>query len=211
MAQEQVAKIKKKQWYNILAPAQFDNVVIGETLAYEPQQMIGKTLSHSLMNLSNDPKRQNVNIHFKIVGIEEDKGKTSIVGYEIVHATVKRFMRRNSEKMDLSFNCETADNVYLRVKPIVIAKGSVKGSVAAKIRHNITIFLTKTIKKMTYNDVINETITHKIQSAMRENLNKIYPLKVCEIRYIGIEDRDKPQEAEKPQETSPETSASENI
>ena len=205
MAQEQAVKLKKKQWFNIVAPKQFDNVVIGETLAYEPQHMLGKTLSHSLMNLSNDPKRQNINIHFKVVGIEGDKGKTAIIGYEIVHSTVKRFIRRSSEKMDLSFNCETADNVYLRVKPLVVTKGSVKGSVAAKVRQNITGFLARTIKKMAYDEVVNDMISHKLQASMRSALNKIYPLKVCEIRYIGIEAREHNQaplsvEKEKPQE-----------
>ena len=34
-----------------------------------------------------------------------------------------------------------------------------------------------------------------MQSMMRAELNKIYPLKVCEIRYLGIEERQKPQEA----------------
>ena len=194
MVQEQVAKLTKKQWYNIIAPKQFDNAVIGETLVYEPQQMLGKTLSHSLMNLNNDPKRQNINIHFKVVEIEGDKGKTAIIGYEIVHATVKRFVRRSSEKMDLSFNCDTADNVYLRVKPLVVTKGSVKGSVAAKVRNNVIIFLTRTIKKMSYDEVINDMILHKLQASMRAALNKIYPLKVCEIRYIGIEEKKKPQE-----------------
>lgn len=192
---EQIVKLKKKQWYNILAPKQFDNVIIGETLAYEPQQMIGKTLSHSLMNLSNDPKRQNINIHFKVIEVEGDKGKTAIVGYEIVHATVKRFVRRSSEKMDLSFSCETADNIHLRVKPLVVTKGSVKGSIAAKMRHNIVSFLSRTIKKMTYDELINDMIAHKLQNSIRQALNKIYPLKVCEIRYLGIEEREKPQEA----------------
>src|SRR3989338_9841714 len=100
---EQIAKLKKKQWYPILAPKQFDNVVIGETLVAEPSAMIGKTLSHSLMNLTNDVRRQNVNIHFKIVEVEGDKAKTNITGYEIVPSSVKRFVRRNSEKMGTSF------------------------------------------------------------------------------------------------------------
>lgn len=195
MAQEQVAKLKKKQWYNILAPKQFENAVIGETLVYEPQSMMGKTLSHSLMNLTNDTKRQNVNIHFKVVEIEGDKAKTKIIGYEIIPSSVKRFVRRNSEKMDLSFNCDTADNVSLRVKPLVITKADVKGSVAAKLRNNVISFLAKTIKKMTYDEFLSELLTHKLQAMMRENLNKIYPLKVCEIRYAGIEAREKPQEA----------------
>ncbi len=194
MAQEQVTKLKKKQWYPIIAPKQFDNAVIGETLVYEPQQMLGKTLSHSLMNLINDPKKHNINIHFKIVEVEDNKAKTNIVGYEIIPSTLKRYARRASEKMDLSFNCETSDNIFLRVKPLVIAKSDVKGSVAAKLRNNIISFLTKTIKKMKYDEFINDLISHKLQAVMRENLNKIYPLKVCEIRYAGIEAREKPPE-----------------
>ena len=191
---EQVAKLKKKQWYPIVAPKQFDNVVIGETLVYEPNAMLGKTLSHSLMNLTNDVKRQNTSIHFKVVEIEGNQAKTSIIGYEIIPSSVKRFVRRSSEKIDLSFNCETSDNIFLRVKPLVITKNDIKGSVAAKLRNNIVAFLIKTIKKMTYEEFINDLIFHKIQAMMRETMTKIYPLKVCEIRYAGIEAREKPQE-----------------
>ena len=191
---EQVVKLKKKQWYPIIAPKQFDNVVIGETLVNEPNAMLGKTLSHSLMNLTNDVKRQNTSIHFKVVEVESNKAKTIIIGYEIIPSSVKRFVRRSSEKIDLSFNCETSDNVFLRVKPWVIAKNDIKGSVAAKLRNNIVAFLIKTIKKMTYEEFINDLISHKIQAMMRETMTKIYPLKVCEIRYAGIEKKEKPQE-----------------
>ena len=199
----EAAKLKKKQWYQIVAPQQFENQVIGDTLVADPQAMMGKTLSHNLMNLSGDPKRQNINIHFKIVEVENNQGKTKIIGYEIIPSSVKRFVRRNSEKMDLSFSCDTADNVPLRIKPLVITKADVKGSIAAKMRNSIVQHLIKAIKKMNYNDVINEVITHKLQSSMKETFNKMYPLKVCEIRYIGIEAREHrsaPSEAERPSE-----------
>ena len=191
---EQVVKLKKKQWYPIVAPKQFEEVVIGETLVADPQAMLGKALSHNLMNLTSDMKRQNINIHFKVVEIDGNKGKTAIIGYQIIPSSVKRFVRRNSEKMDLSFNCETADNIFLRVKPLVITKADVKGSIAAKLRNNIVQFLIRTIKKMNYNDIMNDLISHKLQAMMRETFNKMYPLKVCEIRYLGIEEREKPKE-----------------
>ena len=194
MPHEQISKLKKKQWYLIIAPQQFENAVIGETLVSAPQAMLGKTLSHNLMNLTNDIKRQNVNIHFKVVQVEGDKAVTSIIGYQIIPSSVKRFVRRNSEKMDLSFTCETADNVFIRVKPLVITKADVKGSTAARLRNTIVQFLIKTLKKMNYNDIMNELIMHKLQGTMRENFNKIYPLKVCEIRYLGIEPREHNQE-----------------
>ena len=97
--------------------------------------------------------------------------------------------------MDLSFTCETADNVFVRVKPLIITKADVKGSIAAKMRNMIVQFLIKAIKKMSYDEVLNDLISHKLQSLMRENFYKIYPLKVCEIRYFGVEQREHKQEA----------------
>jgi len=191
---EQITKLKKKQWYPIIAPKQFDNIVLGETLVYEPQAMMGKTISQSLMSLKNNVKKQNVNIHFKVVGVESNKAITSIAGYQITHSSIKRFVRRSSEKMDISFTCETTDNFFLRIKPLIVTKSDVKGSIAAKLRKNTISFITKTIKKMTYEEVINDLISHKMQDSMKANLNKIYPLKTCEIRYAGIEAGKKPQE-----------------
>ena len=195
MPQEQVVKLKKKQWYQIIAPKQFENAVIGETLVADPKLMLGKTLSHNLMNLTNDMKKQNVNIHFKVVNVEVDKGITSIIGYEIIPSSVKRFVRRNSEKMDLSFTCETADNIFVRIKPLIITKADIKGSTAARLRNTIVQFLIKAVKKTSYNDFINDLISHKLQTEMRGTFNKIYPLKVCEIRFFGIEEREQQQEA----------------
>lgn len=191
---EQIVKLKKKQWYPILAPQQFNNVVIGETIVGDPQSMIGKTLTHSLMNLTNDMKRQNINIHFKVDRVENDKAITSITGYQLTASSIKRFVRRNSEKLDISFDCETADNVHLRIKPLIVSKTPVKSSVAKKLRNDIIEFLMKTISKITYEELLNELISHKIQAMMRESLNKLFPLKVCELRYVGIEANVKPQE-----------------
>ena len=215
MAQEQVAnvaKLKKKQWHPIIAPKQFDNVVLGETLVYEPSAMLGKTLSHSLMNLTNDLKRQNINIHFEVIGVEDGKAITRIIGYEIVSSSVKRFIRRNSEKINLSFACETADNVMLRVKPLIVTNAEVKGSVSTHLSNNVVQYLVKTIKKMTYDEFFNDLILHKVQAMMREHLNKIYPLKVCEIRYAGIGTSQKPNEArEKKEEAKAEIKEEQKI
>ena len=104
--------------------------------------------------------------------------------------------------MDISFSCETSDKVHLRVKPLVISKADVKGSVAAKLRHNIVSFVTKAIESKKYDEILNDLITHKIQSTLRGHLTKIYPVKVCEIRYLGIEKRENTSEEAKTEEAS---------
>jgi ribosomal protein S3AE len=191
---EQSSKPKKKKWYKIVAPKQFNGALLGETYIADPNLMLGKTLKFNLMNLTNDMKKQNINMKFKVDKVEDNKGITSVIGFQIIHSSVKRFVRRNSEKMSLSFACETSDNVYLRVKPLVIARGELKSSIAARLRNTIERELKKIIKAKTYDELMSELITRKIQMGLKSAMHKIYPLKICELRYIGIEDREKPQE-----------------
>jgi len=192
---EQIAKIRKKIWIPIMSP-QFNNIQIGETLVYDGEQTIGKTMKQSLMNLTNDMKRQNISVSFRVTSFENNAAVTTVIGYEVVPSSVKRLVRRNSEKIDMSFVCDTTDKVFIRIKPIVLARASVKGSVASKMRHTIENHISKAVKKMKFEDVMADVISHKMQSELREILNKIYPVKVCEIRYVGIEDVERPKEAE---------------
>ena len=41
------AKLLKKKWHFIVAPKLFRNVVLGETLVYEPEQMMGGMIPSS--------------------------------------------------------------------------------------------------------------------------------------------------------------------
>ena len=180
------AKILKKQWYLIVAPKLFRNVALGETLVYEPEQMMGKSITQNLMNLTNDVRRQNININFEVVNVENGKGFTNIVGYNMVKSSVKRMVRRNINKIDMSFVCSTSDKKNVRIKPLLITRSPISGSVEAKIRKNAQDFLTKYIGNISYDNFTNDLISHKLQNYLRAHLKKVYPLKVCEIRSMQI-------------------------
>ena len=63
-------KVKKKKWFEIVAPKLFDERVIGETTALEPDKLIGKPVLINLMALTNDPRKQNVSIKFNIESVK---------------------------------------------------------------------------------------------------------------------------------------------
>ena len=189
------AKVIKKEWYPILAPKIFQNAVLGETYVYEPEQMIGKGITRNLMNLTNDVKRQNININFEVTNVQNGKAFTNIVGYYMVQSSIKRLVRRNIEKIDMSFPCKTSDNKNLQIKPLLITRSAVIGSVAARIRKNTQDFLVKYINAVSYDNLVNDMITHKLQNSLRKETNKIYPLRVCEIRSMEIVDLEKKKEA----------------
>ena len=189
-------KVIKKEWYPILAPKIFQNVILGETPVYDPQQMIGKGITKNLMNLTNDVKRQNINIGFKIVGVQNGKAITDIVGYYMVQSSIRRMIRRNIEKIVMSFPCKTSDNKDLRVKPLLITRSATTGSVATKMRKNAQDFLVRYIGSVSYDNLINDLVDHKLQNSLRKILSKIYPLRVCEMKSLEVVSLEKKAEVE---------------
>jgi|SRR3989338_851475 len=181
-------KIARKEWYPILAPKLFQNAVLGETYVYEPQEMLGKGVVSNLMGLTNDIKRQNINILFRVNSVDNGKAFADIIGYNMLNSSIKRLVRRNIEKIDMSFSCKTSDNKTLQVKPLLIARAATKGSIAAKIRRIAHDSLIRYISSVTYDTFVNDLVSHKVQTSLRSELNKVYPLRICEIRYMGIVD-----------------------
>ena len=179
-------KVAKKEWYPIIAPKIFRGAVLGETPVYEPDKMIGKSMSENLMNLTNDVKKQNIKVVFEIVNVENNRALTEITGYKMVPSSVKRLVRRNIEKVDMSFSCSTSDNKKIRIKPLIITRFAVSSSVGAKIRKNAEEFITKYVQGITYDNLANDLITHNLQDSLRAGLNKVYPLRVCEIRSMYV-------------------------
>ncbi|MFH0867733.1 MAG: hypothetical protein V1831_00295 [Candidatus Woesearchaeota archaeon] len=193
-------KVLKKEWYPILAPKIFHNAVLGETCVYEPNDMIGKSITQNLMSLTNDVKRQNINIDFEINSVQNNKAFTNIAGYHMVQSSIKRLVRRNIEKIDMSFSCKTLDNKHLRVKPLLITRSATTGSVAAKIRKNALDFLVKYISSVSYDNLINDMVSYKLQMALKKVLSIVYPLRVCEIRSMEVVDLEKKEQANRKKE-----------
>ncbi len=185
----------KKQWLPILAPKIFQNAVLGETFVYEPEQMVGKGIIKNLMHLTNDAKRQNINVKFRIANVQNGKAFTDVLGYYMVQSSVRRLVRRNIEKISMSFSCKTSDNKDLQIKPLLITRAATTGSVASKIRKNTQDFLIKYIGSISYDNFINDLVNHKLQSSLKRDMSKIYPLRVCEIRSMEIIDLEKKEQA----------------
>ncbi|MBS3103042.1 hypothetical protein J4458_06400 [Candidatus Woesearchaeota archaeon] len=180
-------KIKKKNWYPIIAPKIFRGAVLGETTVYDQNAMVGKTITQNLMSLTGDVKRQNISIDFIVTKVEDGKALTEVIGYHMMPASARRMTRRSSEKIDLSFVCATSDGKHVRIKPLMFAISNTKGSVTANIIKTAVDFLVKTVNQMSYDNLINDLVNHKLQSSLRDALKKIYPLRICEIRAMYID------------------------
>ena len=183
MARPQKA-LKKKKWVQIVAPRELDNINLGETPSFNPPDIKGRTIWVNLMQITNDPRKQNISLKLKMKEVKEDKVDTETVGYEISSSYIKRIVRVGRNKVEDSFLCTTKDNVKIRIKPILITIHNTKNSVISSLRREARKRLEKTVSEYDFHELISAVLGGRIQKELRVSLTKIYPLSVCDFKVL---------------------------
>lgn len=181
-------KAKKKKWFPLFAPQQFQGMSLGETYVAESTLMADKFITVNLSTLTRSMRKQNVNIHFKVDKVEDGKASTTIIGYSLINAAMKRLVRRGRDKIADSFLVKTKDKKVLRIKPILITlnKGTKSTQSAARLEARRVIreyVFAKTVEE-TFADIIDA----KLQKLVKEACQKVYPLKTVEFRMAKLEE-----------------------
>ena len=183
MAETEILKKKKKKNYLLLAK-EFNNNEIGETLASEDNMLIGRTIEVNLAHLTDDPKMQNVKIKFKIREVKDNKGYAELTKYFMLPTYIKRVVKPGREKIDDSFILITKDKIKIRLKPLMVTKALTQRSILSSLRNKTKEFMNEYCKKNEYGGFLNDLINHDIQKMLKDNLKKVYPLSVVEIRLM---------------------------
>ena len=93
-------KWKMKEWYNVHAPRMFNETVIGETPAADPEFLIGRQSEVTVQDLTGDFSKMHIKLRFKIVGYDGHEAKTELIGHDLTSDYVRRLTRRKKTKTD---------------------------------------------------------------------------------------------------------------
>ncbi len=184
-------KVKKKKWFPIFAPAKFNGASLGETYISESEDMSSKFITTNLSTITRSMRKQNINIHFKMERVEDGKGYTTIVGYSLINAAMKRLVRRGRDKVTDSFLAKTSDKKVLRVKPLIITLNKGTKSTQSAVRLEARRVVREHIFTRTVEEAFGDIIDGKLQKLIKEASSKLYPLKTVEIRKAKLEEHSK--------------------
>ncbi len=184
---EQIKKTgKRKKWYTIIAPDMLNNRILGDIYLREPSAMKGRNLKVNLFNITGDIKKQNVNINFRIKDYIDGKGITEFIGYEVSSSTIRRWVRHDISRVDDSFVLKTKDDIFVRVKPLVITHTKAHNPVKTKIRMVSRSLLKSVINKNNLNDIFEQLISYRIQKNLKSNVATVHPVKTALIRVLDV-------------------------
>ena len=180
------AKTKKKKFVKIIAPKQFHEQVIGESLVADPRLLVGRKIKINMMSLTDDPKNQNIQINFLINNLKGESVSTEIIGYTLLPAFVRRLVRKDKKRIDDCFIAKTNDNKKIILKTFLLTLNKTTKPVLKALRKQTQELLKSNVSKKPYDELVKEIFSHRLQNETRKKLAKIYPLKQCEIRDMQL-------------------------
>lgn len=172
----------KKHWVPLLAPKSFSNANLGDSHVAENENIVGKSITVNLMNLTGDMRKQGVEIRFDILKLEEGKGHTAVTGYELLPSNLKRIIRRGRSKIADSFLVKTGTGRIVRIKPIVITINHASNAACTAIRQVIRARSKELLAATSFDKLVQELIAFKMQRALKDAAGKIHPVKSVEIK-----------------------------
>ncbi|KYK26838.1 hypothetical protein AYK26_04600 [Euryarchaeota archaeon SM23-78] len=189
---KQVAKpkVRKKKWYPILAPKLFKEMVIGEVHLYDSNNMLNRSLTANMMNLTGNPRNQHINVMLRISEVKDGKGLTQVLGFEMMPSSVKRIVRKGRTKISDSVIVATSDNKKVRIKPLLITNTTVNKSAANSIRLTVRNQIAYLVSKLSYEKLVQEIMMFKLQKHLGSTAAKIAPIKNSEIRGFKLVEKE---------------------
>lgn len=181
VSRKTVDKWKKKQWYEIIAPSEFKRVTLGDTIASKPELLKGRHIKVSLRKLSNQIKKQFVEIIFEINDVKGNKAYAESIGLEVPESFIKKFIRRKSSKIQMVQDAKTKDNAVIHVKSMVLTARKTATAQRTVIRRimekEIALFCANSNKETIISDLLNE----ELPKSIADKCKKIVPVKRIEV------------------------------
>ncbi len=180
-AAKKVDAFRAKNWYQILAPAEFNRANIGETLADEPSKMVGRIIEATLGDITGDWTKQNTKMIFRIDEVGGNSAYTSFLGHELTKDYMRSLVKRRTSKIDANLVVTTKDGYKVRVKPVVLTVKRARTSQIESIRKIMIDVVSKRGKELGFHELINEIVTGKVASEIYKSTKNIYPLRRVEV------------------------------
>lgn len=173
---------KAKTWYQVLSPEMFNAQPIAETIADDPEKIIGRVCETTMQDVSGDFSKMHVKLYFKVHRVRGQEALTDFVGHELTSDYIRRLTRRKRSKVDIVVDVTTRDGWNLRVKPMAITSKRIKSSQARAIREAAFKVCRDVASQSTISEFVKTLLDGDLATKIYHEAKPVYPVKRVEVR-----------------------------
>ena len=172
---------KTKSWYKVYTPENLGKAYIGDTIANDAENVVGRVMQTTLGEITNDYAKQNVKMKFRIASVAGDSAYTEFMGHELTRDYLRSMVKRRTSRIDCTVPVTTKDGkkVSLTVTCYTLTRANlsqahaIRGAIAEKIRSQAS--------EGDFNNLINGIVTGEISKEVFKSIKAIFPVRRVEI------------------------------
>jgi small subunit ribosomal protein S3Ae len=190
MSERSVSRQKRgKRWYTVLAPEQFDRTELGETMADEPEKVVGRNIETTLGDLTGDQSSNNTKLTFKITDVGSDSAYTEFVQHELTRDYLRSLVRRGASKIDVNETVLTTDDYRVQVQPVAVTTKKADRSQEQAIRRIMIDKVQAAAEDNSFEQLVDSVVEGRLSSAIYGDAKTVYPLRRVEVMKLSLEAR----------------------
>jgi small subunit ribosomal protein S3Ae len=191
MAKKQVGRRvegwKAKGWFKVHVPENLGKAYIGDTIANDPESVIGRIMQATLGEITNDYAKQHIKMRFRISSVTGDAAYTEFVGHEVTRDYLRGLIKRRSTRVDCLVPIVTKDKkkVRLTISCYTLARANV-GQIHA-IRNAITANVQAQAAVWDLNTLVTVIVNGEISRDLFKVVKLLYPVRRIEVVKSKVE------------------------
>ena len=177
---------KAKLWYKVVSPEMFGRSPFGETIANDPERIVGRIVETTLGDLTNSFSKQNTKRKFRVERVAGDSAYTKFLGHEMTSDYLRSLVKRRTSRIDAIVDVTTTDGYQVRVKPSCFTVKRARANQVKSIRELSKKVILERSKSLDLNQLIQDAVGGKISLDIYKEAKMIYPLRRVEVRKTEI-------------------------
>ena len=178
---------KAKSWFKVHTPDNLGKVFIGDTIANDAESVVGRIMTSTLGEITNDYAKQHMKMSFKINSVAGDAAYTEFVGHDVTRDYLRSLVKRRSSRVDCHVPLVTKDGkkVHLTISCYTFARANISQEHA--IRKIITEAVTAQASAWDLTTLVNVIVSGEISRDLFKAVKIIYPTRRVEVVKSKVE------------------------
>ena len=178
---------KAKSWYKVYVPDNLGKTYIGDTISNDATGVVGRIMTSTLGEITNDYAKQYMKMSFKINSVTGDAAYTEFVGHEVTRDYLRSLVKRRSSRIDTWVPIVTKDGkkVRLTICTYTFARANLSQEHAIRAAIMQAVLAQSTAWDLT--TMVNGIVSGEISRDLFKTVKTIYPTRRVEVVKSKVE------------------------
>jgi len=178
---------KAKSWFKVHVPDNLGKAYIGDTIANDAESVVGRIMTTTLGEITNDYAKQHMKMSFKIATVTGDSAYTEFVGHEVTRDYLRSLVKRRSSRIDCIVPVTTKDNKKVRLTICCYTFARANISQEHAIRSAIAQTVAVQAQAWDLTTLLNGIVSGEISRDLFKAVKTIYPTRRVEVIKSRVE------------------------